>query len=64
LLVVSGLVRRVRNAVSDAGRVVDYRGRSEFAPQAAHGHHDGAGEGVGVFIPDLFEQVFGAQDRG
>ena len=37
-------------------------GAAEFAAQAADGDGDGVGERVGVLVPDLFEQVLGAEE--
>ena len=49
-------------AVADTRRGGDDRGVAELAPQAADGHRDGVGERVGLLVPDLFEQVLGAEE--
>jgi hypothetical protein len=52
---------RDRDAVPDPGRVVDDVRFSELAAQAADRHAHGVGERVGVLIPGLLEQSFGAE---
>ena len=55
---------RAADAVAHARCGGDDRRVAEFAPQAADGHRDGVGERVGVLVPDLFEQVLGAEEGG
>src|SRR5262245_20419993 len=55
------LAADVDDAVSDAGDGFDRLWFAEFAAQPTDGDLDGLGEGVGVLVPDLFEQVFGAE---
>src|SRR6266545_212936 len=57
-------VHRLGDLVADSGGRRDDRRVAEFAPQSAYRHCDGVGERVGVFVPDLFEQGFGAEKAG
>jgi hypothetical protein len=52
------------DAVADAGGGGDDRRVAELAAQAADGDRDRVGERVGLFVPDLLKQVFGAQKAG
>src|SRR5215831_8958822 len=56
--------RSLCDVIADAWVGGDDRRVAELAPQAADGHRDGVGERVGVFVPDLLEQVLGAEVRG
>ena len=48
--------------VSDVGDGADDGGFAEFAAEPADGDGDDVGEGVGMLVPCLFEEVFGGQD--
>ena len=57
-------IRREGNAISHIGNVFDDRGLTKLASQAADGDKHGIGKRVGVLVPYLFEQVFGAEEGG
>jgi hypothetical protein len=50
-----------RDAVSDSGGVVDHGRLAEFPSQPGDRDPDGLGEGVGVLIPRLREEILGAE---
>jgi len=50
--------------VADAGDGLDERGAAVFAAEPADGDLDGFGERVGVLVPGLGEEVFGAEGTG
>jgi len=52
------------DAIADAWGGGDDRRVAELAPQAADGDRDGVGERVGVLVPRLLEQAFGAEVGG
>jgi hypothetical protein len=58
------LVAGVCDAVADAGDGLDGRGIAEFTAEPADGDLDGFGERVGVLVPGLSEEVFGALGGG
>src|SRR5579864_1905860 len=60
----AGLVIWVCDPVADAGDGLDERGVAEFAAEPADGDLDGLGERVGVLVPGLGEEVFGAEGGG
>jgi hypothetical protein len=51
----------VRDPVAGAGNRLNHLGLSELAPQSANRDLDGLGEGVGVLVPDLFQEPLGAE---
>jgi len=53
-----------RDAVARSGDGFDYVGVAEFAAQPPDGDLNRFGEGIGVFVPDPFEEVFGAEGGG
>src|SRR6266545_4706804 len=59
-----GLGAELRDAVAHPGRGGDDRWHPQLAPEPPDGHGDGVGERVGVLVPDLFEEVLGAQEGG
>ena len=50
--------------VSDVGDCLDGGGVAEFLSEPTDGDGDGVREGVGVFVPCLFEEVFCAEGGG
>jgi hypothetical protein len=55
------LVAGICDPVADAGDGLDGRGVAEFAAEPADGDLDGFGERVGVDVPGLCQEVFGAE---
>src|SRR5437660_1127422 len=53
---------RADDPVSDAGYGLDNRWLSQLPAEPADGDRDGSGERVGVLVPGLFQEVFGAED--
>src|ERR1700733_14071966 len=53
---------RADDPISDARYGLDNRWLSELAAEPAHGDRDRGCERVGVLVPGLFEEVFGAED--
>jgi len=58
------LVIWVCDPVADAGDGLDERRVAEFATEPADGDLNRFRERVGVFVPCLGEEVFGAEDAG
>src|SRR6516165_5064243 len=52
---------RAGDPVSGARYGLDHRWLPELPAEPAHGDRDGGGEWVGVLVPGLFEEVFGAE---
>jgi len=50
------------DAVADAGGGGDNRRFAQLAAQPPDGDRDGVGERIGLLVPDLLEQGFGAQE--
>jgi hypothetical protein len=50
--------------LADAGDGLDERWVTESAAESADGDLDGLGERVGVPVPGVGEQIFGAEDGG